>query len=227
MGGWWIETLWQAGARVLLLSWIVWIVIAISLHELGHGIAAIRQGDRTPIERGHMTWNPWIHMGPISLIAFAVMGLAWGLMPVDPDRFREGRTGEIKVALAGPAVNAILAALCLGLLALTHAIGIEGAALEILATFAWVGVYLNVTLTLFNLIPVPPLDGSRVLAGFSWEARRWFEHPNAPIFGLIGLFLLLRLGAIDAFFDAGTALASLVTDFDPRPTAEDLARAGS
>jgi hypothetical protein len=87
----------------------VWVIGSIVLHELAHGWAAIRLGDTTPRDLGHMTWNPLVHMGGFSLVVFAVIGIAWGMMPVDPSRLR-GRYGDALVALAGPAMNIVLAA---------------------------------------------------------------------------------------------------------------------
>ena len=80
--GWWVTDALSV-SPVLLISWVVWVIGSIVLHELAHGWAAISRGDRTPIERGHMTWNPLIHMGGMSLLVFAVVGIAWGMMPVN------------------------------------------------------------------------------------------------------------------------------------------------
>ncbi|MBT5381502.1 MAG: site-2 protease family protein, partial [Phycisphaerae bacterium] len=91
------------------MSWIFWVLLSITLHELAHGWAAIWEGDKTPIETGHMSANPVVHMGRFSLIVFALIGFAWGLMPVRPWRFRHGRLGEAIVAIAGPAMNLALA----------------------------------------------------------------------------------------------------------------------
>lgn len=77
MQGWWVATIWET-SPFLLLGWIVWVIGSITLHELAHGWAAIRCGDRTPIETGHMTANPIVHMGPMSLIVFGLFGIAWG-----------------------------------------------------------------------------------------------------------------------------------------------------
>src|SRR5262249_8984123 len=104
---WWVAEIWNQ-SPVLLVSWIVWVIGSIVLHELAHGWAALWCGDRTPIETGHMTWNPLVHMGQMSLLMFALVGIAWGQMPVDPSRFR-GRYDDAKVALAGPLMNLALA----------------------------------------------------------------------------------------------------------------------
>ena len=87
MHGWWMADLWQQNP-MLLCSWVFWVILSICLHELGHGYAAIKCGDDTPRLSGHMTLNPIVHMGVPSLVMFAIVGIAWGMMPVDPSRFR-------------------------------------------------------------------------------------------------------------------------------------------
>ena len=91
MTGWWMSDMWQNGQSVELVSWVWWVIFSICLHELGHGVAAIWEGDDTPIRTGHMTWNPLVHMGGMSLLIFALVGFAWGLMPVNPGNFRHRR----------------------------------------------------------------------------------------------------------------------------------------
>jgi Zn-dependent protease len=143
------------------------VVVSICVHELCHGFAAIWQGDRTPIETGHMTVNPVVHMGMMSVILLLVAGIAWGSMPVNPRRLR-GRYSAALVALAGPASNVVLAAIALTLLGAIERLGIasveHGSHAASARYFLWVFGYVNVTLAIFNLIPVPPLDGSRILA---------------------------------------------------------------
>src|SRR5262245_1604740 len=162
---WWVTDILEIGGPVLLFSWVVWVVGSICLHELSHGWTAIRHGDRTPIEMGHMTANPFVHMGPMSLLMFALVGIAWGLMPVNPTRMR-GRYAEAKVAAAGPLMNITLA-----LLAVAGAVATKGIAqghdlshglramdtLDNFYLFFKVGVMLNLMLALYNLVPVPPL----------------------------------------------------------------------
>ena len=148
---------------------VITVVLSICLHELAHGVVAIWYGDRTPIETGHMTMNPLVHMGYVSMAMLALAGIAWGLMPINPSRMR-GRHAPAVVALAGPAVNLLLAVVSLTIVGLWVRIGGGSAPspLELnVRYFLRVMGIMNVTLLLFNLIPLPPLDGSRILADLS------------------------------------------------------------
>ena len=93
-----MHAVYDSGGLAAVLGWVFWVIFSICLHELAHGWAAIWQGDRTPRETGHMTMNPMVHMGGASLIVFALVGIAWGLMPTDPSRYRWGRRGRIQAA---------------------------------------------------------------------------------------------------------------------------------
>ena len=195
---WWIHEAYYSGGMVLVTSWIFWVVFSITLHELGHGWAALSQGDGTPRETGHMSWNPLVHMGPWSLAMFALIGIAWGLMPTDPSRYRWGRKGRIVVALAGPVVNIILALIALTVLAFWIRFGTAGSVFDDrLQVFLLTGGMLNLFLAGFNLIPAPPLDGSQVLMGLSDRFYIWFLDPRVQqyaFFAIIALFFLLNLG---------------------------------
>ncbi len=110
-GGWWISDILSnpsINGQVWVVSWAVWVIFSICLHELAHGWVAIKLGDDTPRLAGHMTWNPLVHMGPYSLLMFVVIGIAWGAMPINPSRLR-GKYAEAMVALAGPLTNLGLA----------------------------------------------------------------------------------------------------------------------
>src|SRR5690349_8111017 len=100
---WWVTHIWEV-SPVFLISWIFWVVLSITLHELAHGITAVRRGDGTPIVTGHMTLNPAVHIPRMAWLLFALFGFTWGLMPISPWRLR-GRHGEALVAFAGPACN--------------------------------------------------------------------------------------------------------------------------
>ena len=192
MTGWWVADLWQRGETVLLMSWLFWVIASIVLHELGHGIAALWEGDTTPRDTGHMTINPIVHMGWFSIIALLIMGIAWGLMPVNPSRFRHGRRGWAVVAAAGPTVNLLLSGLCIVLRALVIRYANFAEPLSgNLETFLVVGGCLNIYLMIFNLMPVPPLDGSMILSGFSNTALRFFSKPGVQQFGVLALLLIV------------------------------------
>lgn len=184
---WWVTDVLNFQGPAVLVSWIVLVLGSIILHELGHGWAAIRSGDQTPIYTGHMTWNPLVHMGSTSLIVFALAGIAWGQMPVDPSRFRR-RKDDAFVAFAGPAMNLgiLLICLILGSLWIAFADGkVPERAFNNIDSFFCLAVKLNVVLLVLNLIPVPPLDGSTILATYSQGYRNLLRNPNASMIGLL------------------------------------------
>jgi len=201
MSGWWVHAYVQNGEYVVLLSWIFWVLFSITFHELAHGWTAIWQGDRTPIELNRMTANPIVQMGTHSLIIFAICGIAWGQMPVNPHRFRDGRRGDIYVSAAGPAMNLLIGAVCTLLLVLWLKFCPAGSNLyQNIAIFLFYGVGLNFVLAPLNLLPIPPLDGSHILAGFSNKARDLYNHPQAPLFGMMIFMVVFFMTPIGSMF---------------------------
>lgn len=174
------------------------VVISITLHELAHGWAALWQGDPTPRVRGHMTPNPIVHMGWFSIVLFITTGMAFGLMPVDPTRFRS-KYGHALVAAAGPLMNLLLASVALiiaGLMVRHYGFWDEGHVSQRIANtqqFFWFFGYVNVALMILNLLPIPPLDGSAILANLNPPYDRFVRsvnNPNTFIFLLIGVLVL-------------------------------------
>lgn len=210
-GQWWVHELIRSGEHALLVSWIFWVLFSICLHELAHGWAALWQGDDTPRLLGRMTMNPLVHMGGMSLVVFALIGIAWGAMPVNPSRFRSRRWGDVYVSAAGPAMNLAIALVALTLGALWQR---YGAAIsnedfyENVSVFFQLGGVLNIVLAVFNLLPIPPLDGSRILSGFSWRLRQFFSSPQSQLFGLFVLLVVFMTGAAGGLFDVAGALSS-------------------
>ena len=185
---WWVHDLWMSGRGIELVSWIFWVIASITLHELAHGWAAIWEGDDTPRVTGHMTANPVEHMGVPSMIAFLIIGIAWVMMPVNPYRFRHGKWGRIFVSFAGPAMNLLLAFCALTVLGFMINPTVEQTNIE---TFLLTGGFLNLLLFALNLLPVPPLDGSNILANLSSTVAGWYRHPQAQIAGLLLFFALI------------------------------------
>ncbi|MHB1157051.1 MAG: site-2 protease family protein [Phycisphaerales bacterium] len=152
---------------LFFVSVVATVIISITLHELAHGYAAVALGDDTPILMKRLTLNPLVHMGLFSIIMMLVMGIAWGSMPINPRKLR-GRFGPALVSIAGPITNVLLAIIGLTILGLWQRFGpVEvGSAAENWRQFLFYFGYINVALAMFNMLPIPPLDGSGVLEGF-------------------------------------------------------------
>ncbi|MHC5009691.1 MAG: site-2 protease family protein [Planctomycetota bacterium] len=184
---------------VFFFSVIFTVVVSVVLHELGHGFAALGQGDDTAKRTGHLTLDPLVHMGAFSIIMLFVVGIAWGQTPVDPSRFRS-RHGDAWVSFAGPLVNVGLALLALTGLALWIRFGGEpsGSVASNFSTFLFVFGLWNVVLFLFNMIPIPPLDGSNVVASFVPPFARMLRDPhNQGVF--FALFIVVFISAPQIF----------------------------
>jgi Zn-dependent protease len=187
--GWWFAELWNTPGvgPVLALGTAFWVIASICLHELSHGVAAIRLGDNTPVYTGHMTWNPLVHMGRMSLIMFALVGITWGAMPVNPSRFQH-RYGDAIVAFAGPLCNALLFLILMPTLIGWFKLAGGKVDKELfinVAMFIHVGAQINIILFFFNLLPVPPLDGSRIIGDFFPRYNDLWRGPNAEVFAII------------------------------------------
>lgn len=141
-------------------------IIALSLHEYGHALSANLQGDPTAKLAGRLTINPKSHLDPVGTFMLVMVGFGWGRpVPFAPNKLRSQRWGAALVGIAGPVVNVILAFVsAAALMALLQGQGQLSGGGELLGRFLLIGVQLNVTLALFNLIPIPPLDGSRILS---------------------------------------------------------------
>lgn len=201
---WWVLNLYEQGQVVQLVSWIFWVIFSIVMHELAHGWAALWQGDDTPRRMGHMTINPVVHMGPWSLLMFAMIGIAWGMMPVDPGRFRWRRRGRIVVSGAGPAMNIALALVTLTTAAVWTVYGPRNSEpfYTNVFVFLFTGGWLNFALAAFNLLPIHPLDGASVLMGLSFRFYRLMQHPQAQMVGML-ILLAVFMSGLGAFFFAG------------------------
>lgn len=208
MSGWWVHRVWENEGPLFLVAWIVWVIGSIVLHELAHGWAALWQGDTTPRDLGHMTPNPLVHMPGFALIVFAIAGITWGLMPINPSRFRWGPLGRALVAAAGPAMNVALALVALTATAMVLRFGDQSSQVTMnLAEFLFVGGWLNLLLAAFNLLPVPPLDGASVLGGLFRPMRDLYAKPQAAMVGLLLMVGLIVSGLVGVAFGLCIAIA--------------------
>lgn len=192
-----------ATSPVYALRFMVIIIGSICLHELGHGAAAIAQGDSTPEDTGHMTLNPIVHMGWPSLITLCLVGMAWGQMPVNPSRFKDGSTGRILVAAAGPMTNFALAALCILVINLFSSSENPIISLE----FFYLAALINLGLGLFNLIPIPPLDGFTVFSEYFPSFQKVRNHQGASVI----LVVLFITGALRFIWTGASLILEMLT----------------
>lgn len=174
---------------------IVPLFISISFHELAHGYVAYKFGDPTPKLQGRLTLNPFAHLDPLGTLMLFIIGIGWAkpiiLNPLNyPDR-----TKQMLVALAGPASNALLAIIfgfILVFLQLTNS-GQTGEIFEVITSSIGIIIRINLILAIFNMIPIPPLDGSRVLAWMLPERLEYYYLTLEP-YGLLFLLLILFSG---------------------------------
>lgn len=176
---------------VFFLRCIVIVIFSITLHELAHGWAAVSQGDDTPSKSGHLTFNPLVHMGVESIFLLCIAGIAWGQMPVNASKFRSPKLGNILVPAAGPLVNLALGILFILLIKLFAVSPLAGI---LSVKFCYLAAHINLMLFLFNLLPIPPLDGFHVASAFFPELKL-LDINLAGLFALTLLFVIPGFGA--------------------------------
>lgn len=170
-------------------------LLAVTLHEVAHGYAAERFGDPTARLLGRLTLNPLRHLDPIGTLALLFFGFGWARpVPVNFRNLRRLRQDMIMVATAGPFANFAMALLSALLLRSLPAGGASDAALlivaEPLALMAAFSLYINVILGTFNLLPIPPLDGGRILTGLLPQGPAALLARLEPFGFLIVIFLV-------------------------------------
>ena len=179
------------------------IILAITLHEVSHGLVAKYLGDKTAFLQGRLTLNPLKHMDPIGtvlvpLILVATTGFLFGWakpVPVDPRNFKRPREDMAIVALAGPVSNLIMALFwALMLSVATHLLNKPGLGYP-LSLMAEVGITINLILMLLNLLPIPPLDGGRIVTGLLKPAAA-YRFAQIERYGFYILLLLLFTGVL-------------------------------
>jgi Zn-dependent protease len=215
------------------------LLFSVIAHEIAHGYVALLQGDRTALEAGRLSWNPVRHIDPFMTILLPLIMILGSMavggppvvlggakpVPVDPRNYRHLRRGDILVSLAGVATNLLVALVCVGLIAaaggLAHAAPSLETTLGILQAMFVYGILLNAVLVAFNLLPIPPLDGSHVLK-YLLPRPLAVRYVRFGRYGIVVLFLLLSFGqrALDfwlspAFNGAEHALGFVGTSILP------------
>jgi len=175
-----------------LLFRAVALLIAAPFHEFAHGYAADRLGDPTPRRAGRLTLNPLAHLDPLGTILLVLTGFGWAKpVPIDPGYFPDWRRGLITVAAAGPIANVVLAIL----FGLPFKLGLVAAGSP-LARPLFVIVFINAVLAVFNLIPVPPLDGSKIMIGLL-PGQLGLAYARLQAYGVLILIALISFRITD------------------------------
>ena len=176
------------------------IFLCLTIHETCHGLAALALGDPTAKSMHRLSLNPLRHIDPLGLVMMFVAGFGWAKpVPVDPRYFKKPKQGMAVTALAGPASNFLLALLAMGISKAIYLYAPYTTAWDTVFTFClYTLAPLSVGLGLFNLIPIPPLDGSKVLGAFLPD-RAYFTLMRYERYGMLVLLALSFLGVGDGF----------------------------
>lgn len=217
------EMLYSAYMELQIVMVLV-LIVSVVLHEIAHGYAAYKLGDPTAKLQGRLSMNPLVHIDPLMSVIVPGMLLLSGSpflfgaakpVPYNPYNFTDQKYGEAKVAAAGPAANLLIAVIFGGVLQFGSALNLSDSFVEL----AFSIIILNIFLALFNLIPFPPLDGSKILPIFlpftlkmKYEGIRRHLEYNAMLSFMI-IFGLLFLGLITPIYHLAYNLALLLAGF--------------
>ncbi len=180
-----------------VVAYIVAIVLALTLHECAHGLVALWNGDRTAKMYGRLSLNPLRHFDIIGLVMMVLVGFGWAKpVPINPDNFKKRKTGIITVSIAGVVTNILLA-----FLFALPMVAIEGMQFEsqsaqyyimyFLYIFCYFMLSINISFALFNILPLYPLDGYRLLASFVNENKRGMVFLRRySLYIMLGLIVL-------------------------------------
>ena len=176
-------------------------LFALTVHEFAHGYVANRLGDPTAANLGRLTLNPLKHLDPLGVLAFFLIKIGWAKpVPVDPRYFQNSRRDMLWVSLAGPGVNltlAVASALFAKLIVLLSA-GMPTSLVMPLLQMTVASIWINIMLGIFNLVPIPPLDGSKILQGLLPSGMASAFSRLEP-YGFIILLVLFYTGILPRF----------------------------
>lgn len=196
-GAWLAQLRWDGLLDTLIVASAA--VLCITIHETCHGLAALALGDPTAKRMGRLSLNPLKHVDIFGLAMMVIARFGWARpVPINPRYFKNPKAGMAVTALAGPVSNILLSALAAFgyTVSAFYALTLDQMALQYVADFFYYVFYLSAGLAVFNILPIPPLDGSKVLFSILPEESYWklmrYEH-----YGMLLLMGLLLTGTLD------------------------------
>jgi Zn-dependent protease len=195
MGEVWRNLDWSVLGNIALS--IIPALICVILHEISHGVVAYWLGDPTAREAGRLSLNPIRHLDVVGLLFMATVGFGWAKpVPIDPRYFKNPKRGMALTALAGPVTNLLIAVVMLFAYGLIIGFaGLGNAVAAFIASTVLTTAYLSLSLAVFNLIPIPPMDGSKVLFSLAPD-KVYFNLMRFERFGTILILILAVSGKL-------------------------------
>ncbi|MEG0842407.1 MAG: site-2 protease family protein [Erysipelotrichaceae bacterium] len=176
------------------------VLIALTLHELAHGFVSYKLGDPTPKQEGRLSLNPFAHLDPFGTLCLIVFGFGWAKpVMVNPNYYKNPKVGMVLTAIAGPLTNFLIAFVCLLLdvLMIRFNLAYSNNFSFYIYNLLLVTSQISIGLGVFNLIPIPPLDGSKVLFALLPE-QLYFKFMQYERYISVALIFVLYLGVLDA-----------------------------
>ena len=211
-------------------------MLALSVHETAHGFVAWRCGDNTAYNLGRLTLNPIRHLDPVGFLCLLIFGFGWAKpVPINTRNFRNPKRGMALSALAGPVANLLLGLVCTLLYgvcwgAVSYFSYTQGVSdflytlLSLLTEALWYGAYINFVYMVFNMIPIPPFDGSRVALAFL-PAKTYFGLMRYERQIMFGILIALLFCSYFFNFSPFGWVADRLTDLIAHPIANGVLRA--
>lgn len=182
-----------------LMSRVFVVFCTLPIHEYAHALVATKLGDDTARLKGRLTLSPLAHLDPMGAVMIFLVGFGYAKpVPVNPRKFKNPRAGMALTALAGPVSNLIMAIIFMLLSnASAIALNMTGALIaQVAMLFFYYAAYVNISLAVFNLLPIPPLDGSRI-ANLLIPSKYYFKIMRYERYIILGVFALIFFGVLD------------------------------
>ena len=184
-------------AVIAVLSRCFVVFCCMPIHELAHGYIAYLLGDKTAKNQGRLTLNPFSHLNPLGTIMIFLFGIGYANpVPINPNNFRKPKQGMALTAIAGPSANLLLGFISVWGFYIINSFAVNSSFGSAVAYFFIYAAQINVMLAVFNLLPIPPLDGSKVLAAVLPD-KAYYKYMMYERYVMIALMILLFTGVLD------------------------------